>query len=39
VPGPGGLALDKLKTVRVGVDQLTSGLTEVQAKWREIMGV
>jgi iron(III) transport system substrate-binding protein len=39
VPGPAGLALDKLKTVRVNVDQLTSGLTEVQAKWREIMGV
>jgi iron(III) transport system substrate-binding protein len=39
VPGPGGLSLDKIKTVRVGVDQLTSGLAEAKAKWREIMGV
>jgi iron(III) transport system substrate-binding protein len=39
VPGPAGLNLDKLTTVRVPVDQLTSGLAEVKAKWREIMGV
>jgi iron(III) transport system substrate-binding protein len=39
VPGPGGLSLDKLTTNRVPVDQLTSGLTEVKAKWRDIMGV
>ena len=39
VPGPSGLDLTKLTTTRVQVDQLTSGLTEVRAKWREIMGV
>jgi iron(III) transport system substrate-binding protein len=39
VKGPSGMDLDKIKTVRVDVDQLTKGLTEVKAKWREIMGV
>ncbi len=39
VPGPGGLSLDKLTTLRVPVDQLTAGLAEVKAKWRDIMGV
>jgi hypothetical protein len=31
--------LDKIKTVRVDVDQLTRGLAEAKTKWREIMGV
>jgi iron(III) transport system substrate-binding protein len=39
VPGPGGLDLNKLKTERVPVEQLTSGLKEVTDKWRAIMGV
>ena len=39
VPGPGGLNVDKIKTVRVPVDRLTSGLNEAKTKWREIMGV
>jgi iron(III) transport system substrate-binding protein len=39
VPGPSGLNIDKLTTVRVPVDQLTTGLAEAKAKWREIMGV
>jgi iron(III) transport system substrate-binding protein len=39
VPGAGGLAIEKINTVRVTVDRLTSGLPEARAKWREIMGV
>jgi iron(III) transport system substrate-binding protein len=39
VQGPPGMDLAKLKTVRVSVDQLTSQLSEVKTKWREIMGV
>jgi iron(III) transport system substrate-binding protein len=38
VPGPAGLDISKLTTVRVTVEQLTTGLKEVQTKWREIMG-
>ena len=39
VPGPAGLDLTKIKTVRVPVDQLTSSLSDVKTRWREIMGV
>jgi iron(III) transport system substrate-binding protein len=39
VPGPGGLDLTKIKTVRVPVDQLSTSLSDVKTKWREIMGV
>ena len=39
VAGPGGLDLTKLTTFRVPVEQLTSGLAEAKAKWRDIMGV
>ncbi len=39
VKGPAATDLEKIKTVRVDVDTLTKGLSEVKAKWREIMGV
>jgi iron(III) transport system substrate-binding protein len=39
VPGPAGLDINKLATVRVTVEQLTTGLNEVKAKWLEIMKV
>ena len=40
VPGPAGLEdLTKIKTVRVPVEQLTTGLKEAKAKWLEIMKV
>jgi iron(III) transport system substrate-binding protein len=39
VPAAGGIHLDRLKTYRVKLDRLATGVPEVVAKWRETFNV